>query len=153
MNLDPSAFVADLVLIQALEKQSTPINCREDRTLFQQGDEPIGLFVLKSGSVTLTMKTSAGEELVSTQASGGSLLGLPGLIGNEPYTLSAIAHTGAELSFLTRDNFAGLMRTDSMMALKVLQVLAAEVRSARSAILQQSAAKPKRRRLTAASHA
>lgn len=153
MNLDPSAFVADPVLIEGLEKQSTPISCREERILFSQGDEPVGLYVLKSGPVTLTMTSPAGKELISVQAADGSLLGLPGLIGNEPYTLNAIAHTGAELSFLTRDSFADLMRTDPMLALKVLQVLAAEVRSARSAILQQLAPGARRRRLTPARRA
>jgi CRP-like cAMP-binding protein len=149
--LDPSAFVADPDLIEALEKQSTPISCCEELILFKQGDEPVGLYVLKSGEVTLTMKSPAGKELISIQAADGSILGLPGLIGNEPYTLSATAHTGAQLSFISRDSFAGLMSTDSFLALKVLKVLAAEVRSARSAILQQSAHKPKRRsRLTPA---
>jgi len=153
VNLNPSAFVADPVLIQGLEKQSTPICCREERVLFSQGDDPVGLFVLKSGPVTLKMTSPAGKELVSVEAADGSLLGLPGLIGNEPYTLSAVAHAGAELNFLTRESFADLMRTDPMLALKVLRVLAAEVRSARSAILEQSAQKPKRRRLTPARRA
>ncbi|MGD0628314.1 MAG: cyclic nucleotide-binding domain-containing protein [Terracidiphilus sp.] len=149
MNLDPSAFVADPSLVQALEKQAVPIPCAEDRVLFSQGDDPVGLYVLKSGQVTLTMKSPAGKELVTIQAADGSLLGLPGLIGNEPYTLSAIAHAGAELNFVTRDTFADLMRTDPMLALKVLQVLAAEVRSARNAMLQRSVSKPRRSRLTA----
>jgi CRP-like cAMP-binding protein len=64
----------------------------------------------------------------------GSLLGLPGLIGNEPYTLTAVAHPGAQLSFIARDDFINLMRTDMLLSLKVLQILAAEVRSARRAL-------------------
>jgi CRP-like cAMP-binding protein len=137
MHLDPTAFVADPVLIQGLEKQSTPISCSEDLVLFRQGDAPIGLYILKSGKVTLTMSSLDGKEIVSTKAAAGSLLGLPGLIGNEPYTLTAIALTGAQLAFVARDSFTALMRTDPLLALKVLQVLAAEVRSARSAILQR----------------
>ena len=139
MNLDPSAFVADPELIQALDKQSTPIPCGEDRVLFRQGDAPTGLFILKSGHATLTMNSSTGKRIMSGQAAAGSLLGLPGLIGNEPYTLTAIAGAGAQLSFVTGDKFTALMRTDPFLALKVLQVLAAEVRSARNAILQRGA--------------
>jgi CRP-like cAMP-binding protein len=71
---------------------------------------------------------------MSTQAPAGSLLGLPGLIGNEPYTLTAIARNGARLSFISRDEVTSLMRTDPLLALKMLQVLAAEVRSARHAL-------------------
>jgi len=68
------------------------------------------------------------------QVSAGSLLGLPGLISGEPYTLTAIARNGARLSFVSRDDFTSLMQTKPLMALKMLEVLAAEVRSARHAL-------------------
>ena len=136
-TLDPAAFVADPDLIQALEEQSTPINCSEDRVLFHQGDAPVGLFILKSGDVTLSMKSANGKDLISFQARMGSLLGLPGLIGDEPYSLSAVAHAGVELRYVTRDDFASMMRTQPTLALKVLQVLAAEVRAARAAVIQR----------------
>jgi CRP/FNR family transcriptional regulator, cyclic AMP receptor protein len=137
MTLDPAAFVADPELIRALEEQSTPILCNEDRVLFHQGDAPVGLFILKSGNVTLSMKSNSGREVLSFQAQVGSLLGLPGLIGDEPYSLSATAHAGVELRYVTRDDFASMMRTQPTLALKVLQVLAAEVRAARSAVIQR----------------
>jgi CRP-like cAMP-binding protein len=146
VNLDPSSFVADPALIQGLEKQSTPVSCGEDRVLFRQGDSPVGLYILKSGAATLTMCSLAGKELVSIQAAAGSLLGLPGLIGDEPYSLSAMAHAGAQLSFLSRDIFTDLMRNDPALALKVLQVLAAEVRSARSAMREHTTTQVRRRR-------
>ena len=134
MNLDPSAFVADRELIQALEKRSQPIACDEDRVLFRQGDPPTGLYILRKGEATLTMESVAGEVVMRMQTTAGSLLGLPGLIGNEPYSLTAIAREGAELGFVPRDEFAGLMLKEPQMSLKVLQVLAAEVRSARQAM-------------------
>jgi len=137
LKIDPSTFVADPELIQALEKRSIPVFCEEERILFRQGETPVGLYILNRGEVTLTMTSPLGESLVSIQAVPSSLLGLPGLVGNQPYTLTAIAHTGARLSFVTRENFSSLMQNDPLMALKVLQVLAAEVRSARNAILDR----------------
>jgi CRP/FNR family transcriptional regulator len=119
-----------------MEQQATPVSCSQDLVLFRQGDAPLGVYILKTGEVTLTMSSPAGVEIVATTAAAGSLLGLPGLIGNEPYTLTAIALAGAQLGFVDRETFTALMRTDSLLALKVLQVLAAEVRSARSAIIQ-----------------
>ncbi|MGD0730586.1 MAG: cyclic nucleotide-binding domain-containing protein [Terracidiphilus sp.] len=137
MKLDPSAFLADPELIQALEKQSTPISCSAECVLFRQGEAPVGLFILSQGEAVLTMNSDSGEPIVSTQAVPGSLLGLPGLVGDEPYTLTAIARSGAQLSFVSRDDFAALMQSDPSLSLKILQVLAAEVRSARNAILQR----------------
>ncbi len=136
-TLDPAAFVADAELIRALEEQSTPIRCDEDRVLFHQGDAPVGLFILKSGNVTLSMQAAGGKDILSFQAQVGSLLGLPGLIGDEPYSLSAVAHAGVELRYVTRDDFALMMQTQPRLALKILQVLAAEVRTARAAVIQR----------------
>ena len=134
MKLDSSAFLADPELIDALEKRSTAISCGGDRVLFRQGDIPQGLYILDLGELTLTMTSPKGEQLISIQAPAGSLLGLPGLIGDEPYTLTAIARDGARLSFVTRDEITSFMQTSPHLSLKILQVLAAEVRSARRAL-------------------
>ncbi len=135
--MDPNAFVADQQLIQALEDRSTAISCGEERVLFRQGEAPVGLYLVHKGEVTLTMDSRRGCSVLSIQAAAGSLLGLPGLIGNEPYTLTATARDGAQLSFVSRDSFLALMQSDPLLSLKVLQVLAAEVRSARNAILER----------------
>ncbi len=103
MNLDPSAFLGDPELIQALEKRSTPILCDAERVLFRQGDAPAGLYILHKGEATLTMRTWSGESVISLQTTAGSILGLPALIANEPYSLTAIAHSGAQFSFVSRD--------------------------------------------------
>ena len=137
MNLDPSAFVADPQLVRALEDRSTPISCLGEQVLFRQGEPPLGLYIVHQGEVTLSMDSRQGNSLMTFQATSGSLLGLPGLIGNEPYTLTATALSGAQLKFVDRDSFLSLMQSDPLLSLKVLQVLAAEVRSARNAILER----------------
>ena len=136
MQLEPSAFVADPQLIQALEEQATCITFDGDHLLFRQGDAPSGLYILCQGKVTLSMTSPIGEEVLSLEAATGSLLGLPGLIGNEPYTLTAVAHKDSRLCFLGRDEFTSLMKANPLLALKMLQVLAAEVRSARHALAE-----------------
>jgi CRP-like cAMP-binding protein len=137
LKLDASTFVADPDLIKALQKHSVPVLCDENSVLFFQGDPSDGLYILNEGEVTLTMASENAAPIVSVRAVPGSLLGLPALVGNQPYTLTATAQPGARLSFITRENFNALMQNDPLMALKVLQVLAAEVRSARNAILHR----------------
>jgi CRP-like cAMP-binding protein len=137
VNLDPTAFLGDPELIQALEKQSTPITCDQERVLFRQGDASTGLYILHKGNATLTMRTWAGESVVSLQTTAGSILGLPALIANEPYSLTAVAHGGAQISFISRENYAALMQSNPMLPLKILRVLAAEVHSARNAMLHR----------------
>ena len=136
MQLDPSAFLADPELLEALRKHSIPLACEADRILFNQGDASTGLYILLKGEAALSMTGEDGALLMSIVATDGSLLGLPGLIGNQPYSLTAIARSGAQVNFIARDDFNALMQSQLNLLVKVLQVLAAEVRSARLAITQ-----------------
>ena len=134
MKLDSAAFVADQELINALKKRSTPIDCEQDCVLFSQGDVPTGLYILHSGEVRLTMKSPLGDQVLSMAAAPGSLLGLPGLVGNQAYTLSAYARMGAEISYVSKDDFSRMMLTEPQVSVMILRVLAAEVRTARMAL-------------------
>jgi CRP-like cAMP-binding protein len=134
VQLDPSAFVADPQLVAALEEVSAPIVCAEPRVLFAQGDASVGLYILEKGEARLTMDSLEGKPIVSVTAAEGSLLGLPGLLADQPYSLTAVADAGAKVGFIPREVFTDLMRSEPKIALKILAVLAAEVRSARKAI-------------------
>jgi CRP/FNR family cyclic AMP-dependent transcriptional regulator len=134
VQLDPTAFLADSELIRALSEHATPIVCDTDRILFQQDDPAAGLYILHKGEATISMTSQQGQTVLSVQAGSGSLLGLPGLVSNQPYSLTAVARAGARVSFLGRTEFTTLMESNPPLAFKILQILAAEVRSARNAL-------------------
>ncbi len=136
MPFAQSAFISDPEVVQTLLKRSIPISCGTDRVLFRQGDAPVALYVLEKGEVTLEMNSLEGKPILSFGTTAGSLLGLPGLIGNQPYSLTATAHAGAQVSYIPRDDFTQIMQEDPPLSLKILQVLAAEVRAARERYLQ-----------------
>jgi len=133
-QLDPRAFVGDPELIRLLEEHAIPAPCEGDGALFRQGESPVGLYILHQGLVTLSMISENGQSLFAVQALPGSLLGLPGLVSNHPYSLTATARAGARVTFIDRDTFTWLMLSRPQISAKILQVLAAEVRSARFAI-------------------
>jgi CRP-like cAMP-binding protein len=133
VNFDASAFVGDEQLIQALKERSRPLDCSEDRVLFCQGDEPVGIYIVHGGAVSLIMRSLEGEAVLQMTAEPNSLLGLPAVVGNSSYSLSATAKAGAEVSFVPRDQFSQMMMTEPGLAVLILRVLAAEVRTARIA--------------------
>ena len=104
-----------------------------DRILFRQGDAPRGVFILSKGVARLTTR-SDGDAVLSVQAAPGSLLGVPAVVGVKPYSLTAEALVGAEISMLSCDDFVQLMHTDPTLSFRVLQVLAEEVRFARESL-------------------
>jgi len=134
VKLDPAAFVADKELIETLEKRATPLVCEDDKVLFEQGDAPHGLYILHHGEAFLTMIAPSGQPVLCMKPFDGSLLGLPALVGDEPYSLTAQAQKGAELSYVKREDFQKLLSEDAQLPLKILHVLAAEVRAARQAL-------------------
>lgn len=127
-------FAADRALVQALELRSQPISCIQGVTLFKQGDAPIGLYILKSGEANLLMESKVGRPVMCVHAEAGSLLGLPGIIANEPYTMTALVQGGSEVLFVTKDDFEDLIRAEPSLYPMVLRVLASEVRAARQAL-------------------
>jgi len=137
LQLDPSAFHADSDLIQALEKHATAVPCNEDRVLFNQGDPPVGLYILSQGEAVVSMDAGSDAVDFACTATAGSLLGLPGLIANQPYSLTAIARKGACVGFISKGQFSSVMQAEPALMVKILQVLAVEVRSARLAITQR----------------
>jgi CRP-like cAMP-binding protein len=128
-------FAADRALIQALEPRSKPVCCIQGTTLFRQGDAPVGLFILKSGEANLLMETRVGKPVMCVHAEAGTLLGLPGIIANEPYTMTALVRGGSEVRFVTTGDFEDLIQAEPSLYPMVLKVLAAEVRAARRAII------------------
>ncbi|HEY1806517.1 MAG TPA: cyclic nucleotide-binding domain-containing protein [Terracidiphilus sp.] len=134
VRLDPNAFVGDPDLLRALSERATPVPCRSDGVLFRQDEPSIGVFILHDGVVTLSMMSQDGHSLFAVQAKPNSLLGLPGAISNQPYTISATARAGAKVSFVGNADLTALMHSDPALSLKMLAVLAAEVRAARKAL-------------------
>jgi len=131
--LDPQAFTAPPRLFQALLGRSKPVRIDEQDTLFNQGDLPRGLFLLVVGEVTLQMRSDEGESIMYFRAGPGSVLGLPAVVSQSPYTLSAIVHKGSEMRFVDREEFDEVLRETPSLYPLVLDLLASEVRAARQA--------------------
>lgn len=133
MFFDPAAFVADPELLEALEAHACKLPCESERVLFEQGETAVGLYILHDGHATLSM-ASEDHTILTVETGPGALLGLPGLIGNHAYSMTGTAHAGADVRFIGREEFTTLMCTQPKLSFKILQVLAAEVRTARAAL-------------------
>lgn len=104
----------------------------QDGILFRQGEPADCLYFVKSGEACLTMQ--AGDKEIRIRAGRGSLLGIPAIIGNQPYFMTAKAAWDAEVFRLSSVVFNDLIETDPRMQQAVLRILAGEVRVARQAL-------------------
>ena len=139
MDVNTPTLVADTSLVTLLSKHSQPHLCIQDETLFSQGESPDAVYLLEDGQVTLT-SDAAGEECVyARQSLPGSIFGLPGVISNAPYSLTATATSGTHLQMIPRETFQHLLSTHPEISFQALRILAAEVQTARR-IVQKSIA-------------
>ena len=128
-----SEILADTELCEEIEKWSTPVLKRAGELLFQQGEGPGCAFFLKTGEIGLTLRVSGGA-VWGVRAKAGSLVGLPAVVVNEPYSMTAKAIQDSQICQLSRNDFQRLMQQNPQFCCSVLQILAAEVHAARRAL-------------------
>jgi CRP-like cAMP-binding protein len=116
-----------------LETMGAPATYPKNAVLFQQGDAPIGVYVVRRGAVRMTVN-AGGSQVLMRIAHPGSVIGLPGVLGNKPYSLTAITMQASELMFVPAEKLIETIRGNPILGLQVLQLLSEDVRSARGAI-------------------
>ncbi len=123
--------IIDRELEKKIISQSAEI-ISSDEILFRQGEPADCLYFVKSGEASLTMQ--AGDKEVRIRAGQGALLGIPAIVGNQPYSMTATAGTDTEISRISSVAFNDLLKTEPKMQQAVLLILAGEVRVARQAL-------------------
>ena len=131
MSIPSLETILDRDLAEKIISRSVEV-ITQDGVLFRQGDWGDSVYIVKSGEVTLTIKAEDNE--VQIRAGRGSLLGLPAIIRNEPYTMTAKASLDAEIFRLSSDAFNNLIDTEPGMQQGALRILAGEVRVAGQAL-------------------
>ena len=128
------AFHAHPDLRDALEELATTVAKKNGTVLFRQGQKAKGVYLLRTGSAVLTVQASGEGMAVPRTVGPGSVLGLPGVLSNKPYSLTARATQPCELGFVKAERLIELVRQNPNLGLQVLQLLSEEVRAARGAI-------------------
>ncbi len=123
--------IIDRELAEKIVSQSAAI-IPQDGILFRQGELADFLYFVKSGEASLTMQV--GGKDVRIRVGQGSLLGIPAIVGNQPYSMMAKACWDAEVFRLSSVAFNELIKTEPKMQQAVLLILAGEVRIARQVL-------------------
>jgi CRP/FNR family cyclic AMP-dependent transcriptional regulator len=102
----------------------------EGETLFHAGDPGESLFIVRSGSIELFIKDTAGQKIVLTVAEEGDLFGELSLLDSGPRTATAVARSDSELLVLDRDDLLLLFQKRPDAALNMLAAMSSMTRKA-----------------------
>jgi len=130
----PDSFVVSNLLFEALKPKCVIRSHEPSETLFNQGEDPRGVYLVLSGEVALSMLTPSGRVLTGIRTAPGFVLGIPAVVGNMPYTLTAEVQESSVIGFVSCEAFHALLRIEQSICLAVLNILASEVRAARGVL-------------------
>jgi CRP/FNR family transcriptional regulator, cyclic AMP receptor protein len=113
-----------------LAKVVDSIQLQAGEILFQAGEPGESLFIVRSGSIELSIKDTAGQKIVLTVAEEGQLFGELSLLDTGPRTATAVALTDAELLVLDREDLLLLFQKRPDAALHMLAAMSGMTRKA-----------------------
>jgi CRP-like cAMP-binding protein len=134
----PQSSGASSDIRKAIEAMAVSVTCAKGAIVFHQGDEPKGVYLVRKGAVRMTIKADKSEILMRV-AHEGSVLGLPAVMSDHAYSLTAKAAQACELGFVERHKVLDLVRRKPVLGLEILQMLSDEVRTARIAMASSRA--------------
>jgi len=103
-------------------------------TLFVEGEDPRGVFILCSGRAKLTTSSSEGRTLIVKLAEPGEVLGASATILGRPYEVSAETLEPSQLNFIKRDDFLRFLTSHTEACMHTAQQLSEKYQSAQREI-------------------
>ncbi|MGZ7078678.1 MAG: Crp/Fnr family transcriptional regulator [Thermoanaerobaculia bacterium] len=103
-------------------------------TLFVEGEDPRGVFILCSGRVKLTTSSSEGKTLIVKIVEAGEILGVSAAILGTQYEVSAETIEPSQVNFVARDNYLRLLQNHVDASMRTAQQLSATCQSSQREI-------------------
>lgn len=110
--------------VQTLARITSSATYPKAATLYVEGQEPRGVFILCNGRVKLSTTAADGQSLIARISRSGDVLGLPATVTGRPYELSAEVIEPTQANFISRSDFLKFLHENSDAAMRVAQQLA-----------------------------
>ena len=114
----------------ALEALGTATTKHRGERLFEQGKNPAGIYLIRSGHVALLVEH--GRKKACTQVAGaGALIGLPAVMANSSFSVTAEVLDDTEVVFIPRELVVNTLRHSQELCMQALDVLGQQVQEVR----------------------
>jgi CRP/FNR family cyclic AMP-dependent transcriptional regulator len=103
-------------------------SAKRDANIFAKGDPGTSLFAIAAGTVKISVPSVEGKDAVFNVLGKGAIFGEISLLDGHPRTADATAITDCELFVVERQDFLPVMREESEIALKLIEILCSRLR-------------------------
>jgi CRP-like cAMP-binding protein len=114
-----------------LERISTYVKRRsvaKGSTIFEKGDDGVGLIGVVSGSVKISVTSTDGRDIVLNIIRPGEVFGEIALLDGRARTANATAMSDCELIVIERREFIPFLRSEPDVTLKLMEILCSRLR-------------------------
>jgi CRP/FNR family cyclic AMP-dependent transcriptional regulator len=112
-----------LPAVQKLNEIKSTAIYPKGASLFVEGQQPRGIFVLCAGKAKLSTSSSDGKTIITKISEAGDVLGLNATISNRPYEVTAEMIEPGQANFIDRDALLQFLRQHGEVTLRVAQQL------------------------------
>ncbi|HEV2728634.1 MAG TPA: cyclic nucleotide-binding domain-containing protein [Terriglobales bacterium] len=135
MAIVSSNLIPSPELKAGLEQLATIVSKPKGMILFRRGDPPAGVFLIRSGRVSLALDfpNSAYPPRI---LGPGAIVGLPATVSGNPYSLTAKVLEDSELAFVSRHAVLECLEDNPLLCFQVMDMLSGEISDIRSAFKQ-----------------
>jgi len=123
--------------------------CTTRYSIFHQGREAAGFYILRSGWVKLSHRTKNGKKPVTGIAGPGSVLGLFEVLTSMPFESTAEALEDCELEFVRAATFMALLEKNPNLAVDLLKTTGLQAQRSRADLYALAGGLPSANRLLA----
>ena len=124
---------ADLERLAAIVRETT---LGPNNTLFDQGDEPDGLYFIVAGIIRIYLTAEDGREATINLLEDGEVIGEIALLDGLPRSAGAAALTETKLIFIPREPFMSVLASSTTLAKQIILTLCERLRAANAQVDQ-----------------
>ena len=123
-----------------LERRAATVFKPKDTVLFRRGEDVSGVFLIRSGRVSLALdcQTPAYPPRI---LGPGAVAGLPATVSGNPYSLTARVVEDSELAFVPRSAVLECLQGNPILCFQVMDLLSGEISDIRSAFKQNGSSR------------
>lgn len=113
-----------------VQRERSEVKFKANQTIFYEGNDPIGLYVIQKGLVKLQSLTAEGSSNTLRLLGPGQALGYRSLFAHETYRASAVCVEDCTLCFVPKNVLMNIVSAYPQVAMNLLQQLSKDLRMA-----------------------
>ncbi len=113
--------------------------------IFHEGSINKGIFLVSSGIIKICKKVGDRQKFITKLAKKGDIIGIPSIIGKQPYQATAQALTLTKGYFLSEKTFLKLINNNPYLCKEIMILICKELRFAKMRIISLSQKNAKQR--------